>query len=82
MSDINALRAHLFDALQAVKNGSISIEQAKAVSEIGQTIINSAKLEVDYCKATGGSIIGGFIKPEDKQLPSGVVSIRTHKLRG
>jgi len=82
MNDINTLRQHLFDALQGVKDGSMSVEQAKAVSEVSQTIINSAKLEVDFCRVTGTDVGTNFIKAEEKPLPPGIVSIRQHRLGG
>jgi len=35
------------------KEKPMDLDRAKAVAEIGQTIINSAKVEVDYLKVTG-----------------------------
>lgn len=85
MSNVIELRNYLFEALKGVRDGSISVEQAKAVSELSQTIINSAKLEVDYCKATGQTMASGFIEAEGEQrkaLPNGILSIRTHTIKG
>lgn len=59
---INDLRAVLFDTLHAVKTGTMEIDRAKTVSDIAQTIINSAKLEVDYAKATGADVGSQFIE--------------------
>jgi hypothetical protein len=57
---ISDLRDHLFAQLERLDDDQISAEQlqvelnkAKAVAQIGLVIINSAKLEVDYLKATG-----------------------------
>lgn len=52
MSDINHLREILFDTLKELKNrdSELDIERAKAINEISQTVINSAKVEVDYLK--------------------------------
>jgi hypothetical protein len=57
---ISDLRDHLFAQLERLDDDQISAEQlqvelnkAKAVAQIGSVIINSAKLEVDYLKATG-----------------------------
>ena len=57
---ISDLRDHMFAALERLNDESLSNEQikeevdkAKAISSIGSVIINSAKLEVDYLKATG-----------------------------
>lgn len=57
---ISDLRDHLFTALERIDDDSLSPEQiknevnkAKAVAQIGSVIINSAKVEIDYLKATG-----------------------------
>ena len=44
-NNISALRTTLFDTLQAVKSGEMDIDRARAVSDIAQTIINTAKAE-------------------------------------
>ena len=61
---IDDLRNHLFDALQLLKDGKIDVSQAKAISDLSQTIINSAKVEVDYLRATEQVKGTGFI-PDD-----------------
>lgn len=60
-NDINDLRSHLFDALRGLKDKSMDLETAKGIADIGQVIINSAKVEVDYMKATGEQVGSGFI---------------------
>lgn len=57
---ISDLRDHLFTALERIDDDSLSPEEiknevnkAKAVAQIGSVIINSAKVEIDYLKATG-----------------------------
>lgn len=82
-NNIDRVRAHLFDVLDGLKDKSIDIERAKAICEAAQTIINSAKVEVDYLKVTGGSDSRFLQAPlEPEQLPNGVVGITRHKLRG
>lgn len=53
---ITDLRAHLFATLDALrdKEAPMEIERAKAISDVAQTIINTAKVEVDHLRATGG----------------------------
>jgi hypothetical protein len=60
MKTINDLRATLFDTLESIKSGTIDLEKAKAINDLGQTIINSAKVEVDHMKVSG-SLGSGFI---------------------
>lgn len=59
---INDLRDHLFEALERLKDGDIDIATAKAMADVGQVIINSAKIEIDFIKATGSNKDSGFIK--------------------
>ena len=80
--NINDLRETLFDTLEKLKTGEIDIETAKAVSQIGQTIVASAKVEVDYIRANSGGETP-FLEPTDnKNLPAGVTRITRHKLAG
>jgi len=57
---ISDLRDHLFAALERIDNDDLTAEElqkelqkADAVAQIGAVIINSAKVEVDFMKATG-----------------------------
>lgn len=80
------LREALFDTLQSVKSGQTSLEEAKAVTEIGQVIINTAKVEIDYIKATDSNGDTGFIKAERNDpddIPDGPVPVvtRVHRLK-
>lgn len=65
-NDITDLRGHLFSALRGLtdKNNPMDIERASAVSDIAQTIINSAKVEVDAMRVAGGQGSGFFPAPE------------------
>lgn len=70
---INDLREHLFATLEGLRDKSapMDIDRAKAVAEVAQTIINSAKVEVDHMKVAGNTSGTGFIgiehKPEGQQ---------------
>jgi len=59
---ITDLRDHLFEVLERLKDGEIEIETAQTMAEVSQVIINSAKIEVDFIKATGSNTDSGFIK--------------------
>lgn len=63
---IQDLRDHLFETLEALKDPHepMELERAKAISDVAQTIINSAKVEVDFLKATGSSRLGSGFLPE------------------
>lgn len=66
---IEDLRNHLFSTLEALQDEDkpMEIERAKMIAEVAQVIVNSAKIEVDFIKATGRSMGTGFI-PEERQL--------------
>ena len=49
------LQAKLGEALKGVMDGTISVEQAKAVAQLGGVMAQVAKLEVDLVKATEGA---------------------------
>lgn len=65
---INDLREHLFATLEGLRDKSapMEIDRAKAVAEVAQTIINSAKVEVEHMKVAGNSAGTGFIGIEHK----------------
>lgn len=80
---IEDLREALFATLQGVKDGSVDVEKARAVNELGKTICDTAKVEVDYIKASGGgesSFLAGTIGADN--LPAGITGITQHRLRG
>jgi len=71
MKTIEDLRASLFETLQAVKGGQLEIDRAKAVGDLAQTIINTAKVEADYARATGADVRSGFIPAPAAQRLAG-----------
>lgn len=74
---LDDLREALFQTLDGVRAGTLDIERAKAVNELGKTLIESAKTEVDYLRVTGGGE-STFIESAIGQsnLPPGVVRHR------
>jgi hypothetical protein len=45
----------------------MEIERAKAIADVGRVIVDSAKVEVEFVKATGGK--GSGFVPEMPALP-------------
>ena len=70
---ISDLRDHLFETLEALKDPDkpMDLERAKVISEVAQTLVNTAKVEVELVKAVGGSMVGGFfnLPEESRELP-------------
>ena len=79
--NIEDLRAALFATLQGVKDGSIDVEKAKAVNELGKTLCDTAKVEVEYLKASGGGE-STFLSTSigNDNLPAGITGITRHRL--
>jgi hypothetical protein len=57
---LSDLRDHMFAALERLDDEELTteqikneIEKAKSIAMVGSVIINSAKIEIDYLKATG-----------------------------
>jgi hypothetical protein len=79
---INDLRETLFATLEAVKNGSMDLDKARQVNEVAKTIVETAKVEVDYLRVTGGgesSFIDTAIGGDN--LPDGITGRTVHRLR-
>ena len=71
-NNIEDLRNHLFATIEALqdKDAPMDLDRAKTISEIAQTMINSAKVEVDMMRAIGSTKGSKFIAlPEVIALP-------------
>lgn len=74
-NDINALRGLLFDAIRGVRDGSLDLDKARSVSDLAQTIINTAKVEVDFMRQTGADVASGFLALATPADRSGVRTV-------
>lgn len=80
---IEDLREALFATLQGVKDGSIDIDKARTVNELGKTLCDTARVEVEYIKAAGGgesSFLSTAIGADN--LPPGIKGVTRHRLQG
>lgn len=61
------LRNHLFATLEALgdQEKPMDIERARAIADVAQVVINSAKVEVDYLKLYDGRIKGSDFLPNE-----------------
>ena len=68
---IEDLRDHLFATLEALQDedAPMALDRAKAISAIAQTIISSAKVEVDFLRVVGGEG-SGFIPEVERDRPA------------
>jgi hypothetical protein len=79
---IEDLRDHLFETIEALKDSEkpMDIERAKAIADVSQVIVNSAKVEVDFIRATDAAQDTGFISPENR-LPLDAQKKIVHRLK-
>ena len=80
---IEDLRNHLFAALEGLrdKDAPLDIERAKAISNVANSIIESAKVELKYIDLVGGKGSGFIVDdpalshsaPPPRQLGNGKV---------
>jgi len=65
------LRNHLFETLEALKDKEhpMEIERARAVAQVADVIVETAKVEVRMLEVTGGKG-SGFIPEQSTLLPS------------
>lgn len=49
------LRRHLFATLEALQDEEkpMELDRARVIAEVAQTLVNSAKVEVDFLRVTG-----------------------------
>lgn len=61
------LRDHLFETIERLKDDDITVERAKAIADLGQTLINTAKLELQFAEAMGGEVRTNFIQQAEER---------------
>lgn len=72
---ISELRRALLDTIRDVRSGSLTPDQARAVSQLGAVAVESARVEVEYRKQSGEvERISGFL--DDESAPGRVTSTR------
>lgn len=79
---IQDLRELLFDTIQGVKNGTVDTDKARVIGDLSQVMVNTAKVEVDFIKATNGDDSGFLSAPDEEELPQGITGITRHRLAG
>lgn len=82
-NNITALREHLFAALAGLRDKTLDLERAKAISEVAQTIINSAKVEVEYLRIAGAGESAFLEASDDAKKPTqGITGSTVHRIKG
>ena len=69
MKTMDDLRSVIFDTIDDVRTSKIDAATARAISDLAQNVINSAKAEADYARATGQVVRSGLISTEPAAPP-------------
>lgn len=77
---IEDLRAVLFETIASVRDGTMPLDRAKTISDLSQVMVNSAKVEVEFVKATS-SDGSGFMDRAPDELPAGIAGSTVHRMR-
>lgn len=85
--NITTVRQHLLDTLADLRSreNPMEIERARAVSQVAGVLIDSAKVEVDFIKASG-AVGSEFMQPAEApranpNLPNGITGVRQHRIK-
>jgi len=67
---ISDLRDHLFETLEDLKDkdAPMDLDRARAIRDVAQTLINAAKVEVDYLR-TAGELLGQTVDFNSEFFP-------------
>lgn len=82
--NLDTLRTILFETIRGVKDGTIDLDRARGVNEIAKTLVDTARVEVDFVRATDGdnsAFIAGE-KDVTPALPGQTGHTTVHRLRG
>lgn len=90
-NDLAALREELFATMRGVKAGTIDLDRARQVNDIGKTLVDTARVEVDFLRATGEKE-SAFLAakadhdigtlPPSAEWPKGITGRTVHRLVG
>lgn len=85
-NNITTVRQHLLDTLSDLRDREkpMDVERARAVADVARVLVDSAKVEVDFIKATnqsGSEFFGDTEKPvTNERLPNGITGITRHRI--
>lgn len=77
---IEDLRNHLFATIEGLLDTEkpLDLDRAKAVADVGRVLVDSAKAEVEFIKATGRTSGSGFMPEGEAPKLTGPQPSSTH----
>ena len=74
---MDGLQYLIMQSIRAVRDGTLDIDKAKAVNSLAQTLINSAKVEVEFLRATNRTHSPFFVREEERLTRDGNGVVKT-----
>ncbi len=82
MRNIQDLREMLFDTIQGVKNGTVSVEKGRVIGDLSRVMTETAKAEVAFLQTTKGKSSPFLAHTEKVVLPPGITGVTKHTIEG
>ena len=91
---ISTVRQHLLDTLSDLRDREkpMEVERARAVADVARVLVDTAKVEVYYLRATNQDRSGFLEEPAGSvppalpngasPFPTGITSVTRHRLQG
>ena len=74
---MDGLQGLIMQSIRAVRDGTLDIDKAKAVNSLAQTLINSAKVEVEFLRATNRTHSPFFVRDTERLTRDGNGVVKT-----
>lgn len=68
MATVTELQDFLFTTLKGIQDGTVDVDKAKAITEVANTMVNSAKVEVDFARVVG-NVDSKFLQRQEYTPP-------------
>lgn len=83
-NNITTVRQHLLDTLADLRDREkpMEVERARAVADVARVLVDSAKVEVDFIKATNGNGSEFLESGQASSLPPGITGVHQHRIKG
>lgn len=84
---IDKVRSMLLDTLADLRNRDqpMEVDRARAVAQVASVLVDTARVEVEYLKATGSDVSAFLAAPPDAESTTRLTSTgngRVHRLLG
>lgn len=79
---INDLRGHLMGTLASLRDRTNPMEpdRARAIAQVASVLVDTAKVEVDYLRATNQDRAGFLDTRVRAELPNGIKGVTVHRI--